>query len=77
MQQSAYPHSLSLDEMHVYSQIVAITDSFDAMTTRRVYQNAMETFPALKVMFSLKGAYHDQVMRAFVDLMGPTGLLEL
>ncbi|RKX27734.1 MAG: hypothetical protein DRP45_00155 [Candidatus Zixiibacteriota bacterium] len=69
-----YPNGLSLDEMHVYSQIVAIADSFDAMTTQRVYQKAVETYSALKIMFSLKGAYEDKILRVFVELMGPTGL---
>ncbi|MFQ6008238.1 MAG: HD-GYP domain-containing protein, partial [Candidatus Zixiibacteriota bacterium] len=32
---SGYPGKLSFDEMHIYAQIVAITDSFDAMTTER------------------------------------------
>lgn len=72
-----YPDGLSLDEMHVYSKIVAIADSFDAMTTQRVYQKAMETFPALRIMFGLRGAYDEQLLRNFVELMGPTGLLEL
>ena len=72
-----YPSGLSLDEMHIYSKIVAIADSFDAMTTDRVYQKAIDTFPALKIMFSLKGAYDEQILRAFVELMGPSGLAEL
>jgi len=71
-----YPNGLNLDEMHIYSQIVAIADSFDAMTTERVYQKAMETFPALRIMFSLKGAYQDDFLRAFVELMGPTGIAD-
>ena len=72
-----YPQGLSLDEMHIYSKIVAITDSFDAMTTDRVYQRAMGSFPALKIMFTLKGAYDDQILRAFAELMGPTGLADI
>jgi putative nucleotidyltransferase with HDIG domain len=72
-----YPSGLSLDDMHAYSKIVAVVDSFDAMTTQRVYQKAMDTFPALKIMFALKGAYDDQVLRSFVELMGPTGLLDI
>ena len=71
-----YPNGLRLDEMHVYSQIVAIADSFDAMTTERVYQKAMDTFPALKIMFSLQTAYRDDFLKAFVELMGPTGLAD-
>ena len=68
-----YPAGLSLDEMHIFSKIVAIVDSFDAMTTERVYQPAMETFPALKIIFSLKGAYDERMLRIFCELMGPAG----
>ncbi len=74
---SGYPNKLSLDEMHDYSKLVAIADSFDAMTTQRVYQKAMETFPALKIMFSMKGAYDERFLRAFAQLMGPTGLADI
>jgi hypothetical protein len=31
----------------------------------------------MKVLFSLKGAYDERLLRAFVELMGPTGLLEV
>ena len=70
---SGYPSGLNLDEMHVYSRIVAIADSFDAMTTKRVYQKAMGTFPALKIMMSLAGLYDEKLLRSFVALMGPGG----
>lgn len=69
-----YPSGMSLDEMHIYSKIVAIADSFDAMTTRRVYQPAMDTYPALKIIMSLRGAYDDELLRNFCELMGPAGL---
>jgi putative nucleotidyltransferase with HDIG domain len=72
-----YPAGVSLDDLHIYSKIVAVVDSFDAMTTERVYQRAMDTFPALKIMFSLKGAYDEQILRTFVELMGPSGLADI
>ncbi len=74
---SGYPNALMLDEMHVFSQLVAITDTFDAMTTDRVYQKATDTFPTLKIMFSLKGAYDHDRLRAFAELMGPSGLADI
>jgi len=74
---SGYPSGLSLDEMHIYSKLVAVADSFDAMTTERVYQKAMESFPALKIMFSMKGAFDDEMLKAFAELMGPSGLAEI
>jgi putative nucleotidyltransferase with HDIG domain len=71
---NGYPNGLNLDEMHEYSRIVAVVDTFDAMTTTRVYQKAVDTFPALKVMFSLPQDYDQGIMRAFAQLMGPDGL---
>ncbi|MFH2037713.1 MAG: HD domain-containing phosphohydrolase [Candidatus Zixiibacteriota bacterium] len=69
-----YPNGLELNEMHEYSRIVAIVDTFDAMTTRRVYQKAKETFPTLKTMFSLGDYYDEKMLVAFANLMGPDGL---
>nr|MBN2278534.1 HD domain-containing protein [candidate division Zixibacteria bacterium] len=72
-----YPNGIGLSEMHDYSKIVAIVDSFDAMTTERVYQKAKETFPALQQMFSMKNAYERKMLKAFAELMGPSGLLNI
>lgn len=71
---SGYPSGLSIDEMHIYSKIVAICDSFDAITTDRVYQRAVQTYPALKLMMSERNAYDDELLLKFIDLMGPDGL---
>jgi len=71
---SGYPNGIGLNEMHIFSKIVSIADSFDAMTTERVYQRAIDTFPALKMMFSLKHSYDDIALKSFVELMGPHGL---
>jgi putative nucleotidyltransferase with HDIG domain len=72
-----YPSGLKLGDLHEYSKIVAITDTFDAMTTERVYQGAIESYPALKKMFSLKGDYEHGMLEAFAKLMGPSGLADL
>lgn len=71
---SGYPNGLNLSEMHESSRIVAIVDTFDAMTTERVYQKAKDTFPALKTMFELKEEYDQKLLRSFAELMGPSGL---
>lgn len=68
---SGYPSGLSLDEMHIYSKIVAIADCFDAMTTERVYQKALDTYATLKVMLSLRNHFDQQALNSFVELMGP------
>ena len=45
-----YPDGLKGAEITPYTRIVTIADIFDALTTKRSYKNAMETFPALKLM---------------------------
>ncbi len=73
---SGYPHGITLDEMHIYGKLVAIADVFDAMTTSRAYQGAMDTFPALKIMLSQPGLFDEKLLSAFIELMGPKGLVK-
>lgn len=74
---SGYPAGISLSEMHIYSRIVAIADTFDAMTTERVYQKAVDSYPCLRIMFSINKAYDQNLLKSFAELMGPSGLLEI
>jgi len=70
--QSGYPHGITGDDIHTFGKIVGIADTFDAMTTHRVYQPAVETFPALKSMLACKGQYDRKLLEIFIFLMGPT-----
>jgi putative nucleotidyltransferase with HDIG domain len=69
-----YPSGLRLTDIHDASRIVAICDTFDAMTTERTYQRAKSTFAVLKMMLSLREGYDERMLMAFVQLMGPDGL---
>lgn len=69
-----YPNGLNLDEMHETARVVAICDTFDAMTTERVYQRALDTYDVLKMMMAMKGMYDESMLRSFIELMGPHGL---
>jgi putative nucleotidyltransferase with HDIG domain len=72
MDGSGYPHSLGPSEQHIYSRITAICDVFDALTTQRVYQRAINTFPALKLMYGTMSKELDPtLLREFTVLMGP------
>ncbi len=66
-----YPHSLDFSATHIFSRIVAIVDSFDAMTSDRVYQAAMSPFDALRVMYAETDAYDPNLLRSFTVLLGP------
>ena len=74
---TGYPHALESQDIHIMGKIVGIADTFDAMTTRRVYQPAVETFPALKSMFACENAYDKDLLEEFAHLMGPTDIGKL
>ncbi len=68
---SGYPNELGEKEIHPYGKIIAVCDVFDALTTRRVYQDALATYNALKTMFESKEEFDPNILEAFVHLMGP------
>ncbi|MCP4706108.1 MAG: HD-GYP domain-containing protein [candidate division Zixibacteria bacterium] len=74
---SGYPDGLTANEIHPYGKIVAIADVFDAMTTKRTYKHAMNSFPALKEMYTDKDAFDHKLLDQFAKLMGPTDLGKL
>lgn len=49
-QGGGYPTGRQGEEIHPYGRICCISDTFDALTTRRTYRPALSTFDALRVM---------------------------
>jgi len=63
-----YPQGLKGDEIPLMALIVSVADAFDAMTTDRPYQKAMEFSAALDLLKSFVGTRYDaRVVQAFVD----------
>jgi HD-GYP domain-containing protein (c-di-GMP phosphodiesterase class II) len=50
-----YPHGLKGDEIPLLPRIIAVADTFDALTTNRPYQQARNAEEALKVIRNLSG----------------------
>lgn len=50
MDGSGYPHGLTSGDIHPFSKICLIADVFDALTTKRSYKPAINTFQALQIM---------------------------
>ena len=50
-----YPHGLKGDDIPLLPRIIAVADTFDALTTTRPYQRAYEPKEALKIIHSLSG----------------------
>jgi HD-GYP domain-containing protein (c-di-GMP phosphodiesterase class II) len=62
-----YPQGLKGDEIPLMALIVSVADTFDAMTTERPYQTAMELELALTRLKSFVGTRYDaRVVAAFV-----------
>lgn len=57
---SGYPRGLKGPETHEYAKWIAITDSYDAMTTHRVYKPAMLPHQAVEVMYAGSGTLYEQ-----------------
>ncbi|MES1938856.1 metal-dependent phosphohydrolase [Salinisphaera sp. T5B8] len=72
-----YPAGLRGSEISYYTQIVAIADVYDAMTSDRVYQKGRTPAEALKLMASFEGDFNDELLRQFTDYHGeyPIGTL--
>jgi diguanylate cyclase (GGDEF)-like protein/putative nucleotidyltransferase with HDIG domain len=62
---SGYPEGLKGDEIPILSQIMTVADSFDAMTTNRIYKTRKSVPVALKEMEKLAGEqFHTEVVQA-------------
>ncbi|HEX5708433.1 MAG TPA: HD domain-containing phosphohydrolase [Pyrinomonadaceae bacterium] len=63
-----YPQGLKGDEIPMQARIVSVADTFDAMTTDRPYQRAMEFKDALDRIKSFVGMrYDERVVAALVE----------
>src|SRR5207249_2796114 len=62
-----YPRGLQGDEIPTQARIVSVADTFDAMTTERPYQRAMDLEAALTRLKSFVGTRYDaKVVAAFI-----------
>ncbi|WP_079478341.1 HD-GYP domain-containing protein [Halobacillus salinus] len=59
---SGYPRGLVGDDIHDFGKILAIADVFDAITSNRVYRNAMLPHEGLEIIYSGAGTLFDQHM---------------
>ena len=57
---TGYPYGLRGDEILLEAKIIALADSFDAMTSDRSYRKAMEMGVAFKELKSLSGIHYDE-----------------
>ncbi len=54
-----YPYGLQGDEIPLMPRIIAVADTFDAMTTHRPYQDAMDAEYVMRILRKLAGTKFD------------------
>lgn len=68
---TGYPSPPPDYQMHPFGMIVEVCDVYDAMTTARVYQSAMEPARALASMKELAGkAFDPAMLEKFIEMLG-------
>jgi putative nucleotidyltransferase with HDIG domain len=67
---NGYPQQLVAEEIHPFARIVAITDTYDAMTTQRSYNVPMKPHEAVTMMKEkLAGRYDPQMLNAMYSVL--------
>lgn len=67
---SGYPYGLSGDEICTESRIIAVADSFDAMTSYRCYRPTIKSFlEAAEELVSMPRQYDGRIARLLLELV--------
>ncbi|MCI3925152.1 HD-GYP domain-containing protein [Paenibacillus sp. TRM 82003] len=75
---SGYPRAIFGDEIHEYARWVGLADSYDAMTTHRVYRSAMLPHEAMEILYTGADTLYDvDKIETFRDKIAiyPLGML--
>ncbi|MDF2722594.1 MAG: histidine kinase [Paenibacillus sp.] len=65
---SGYPRGIRGDEIHEYAKWIGLVDSYDAMTTNRVYRQAMLPHQAMEVLYTgVDSLYEKSMIERFRD----------
>jgi HD-GYP domain-containing protein (c-di-GMP phosphodiesterase class II) len=57
---SGYPRGIKGNEIHPFGKIIAVADVFDAVTSNRIYRQAMLPHEGLEILYSGSGTLYDQ-----------------
>jgi len=69
MQGNGYPQKLTAEEIHPMARVVSVADTYDALTTKRSYNDPMKPTDAIELMAGkLNGRYDPEVMRALMAI---------
>lgn len=70
-----YPKGLSDPDIHLYAKIGALADVFDALTTQRSYKEALDAFPAMRIMQNeMMQDFQPRLFREFIRMLGTSAM---
>jgi putative nucleotidyltransferase with HDIG domain len=72
-----YPHGFKGDQIPQLARIIAVADTFDALTTNRPYQQARDAQAALQVIHSLSGKRLDPTAVAAIEAIYQRGEIKI
>jgi HD-GYP domain-containing protein (c-di-GMP phosphodiesterase class II) len=72
-----YPHGLKGDQIPLMARVIMVADTFDAMTTNRPYQAAMDPEYVIRIINSLAATKFDPVVVGAMTKVFETGKLRI
>ncbi|PMC34495.1 phosphohydrolase [Bacillus sp. UMB0899] len=74
---TGYPYGLKGNEILLEARIIAVSDTFDAMTEDRAYRKAMNDQIAIDELIRLSGTHYDEdVVKAFEEILKEEGRIK-
>ncbi|WML34162.1 HD-GYP domain-containing protein [Clostridium sp. OS1-26] len=74
---NGYPDGLEDDEIPLASQIIAIADTFDALTSDRIYRKSISQNSAVEILIGEKGKqFNPELVDIFTDTLSIDNLIE-
>ncbi len=73
-----YPRGIPGAEIHVWAKIIAVCDTFEALTHPRVFRAPYTPYEAMKIIIKKKDVFFDdEIVKRFIDFMSiyPVGML--
>lgn len=78
MDGSGYPRGLQADTLNLYTRMISIVDTYDAITTNRCYDTSRPPTEAMKILFDCRSTQFEPILvEKFIECLGiyPTGSL--
>ncbi|MCK5520112.1 MAG: hypothetical protein KAI81_03290, partial [Candidatus Marinimicrobia bacterium] len=67
---SGYPTGINSLRLSIYSNMAAIVDVYDAITSKRPYANRESGFNAVRLLLLKKKLYNAKILAKFIDMLG-------